>query len=72
MNKEEVLSRLHSMANPDNVAGMARYGISSQGTLGVSIPALRALAKEIGSDHALARAVGDRHPRGAHPGGLRR
>lgn len=42
------------MANPDNVAGMARFGISSQNTLGISIPNLRALAKEIGRDHDLA------------------
>ncbi len=59
MNKEEVLSRLYSLSNPDNVAGMARYGISSQGTLGVPVPELRALAKEIGRDHPLALELWD-------------
>jgi 3-methyladenine DNA glycosylase AlkD len=34
------------MADPANVAGMARYGISTAGTLGVSMPALRAMARE--------------------------
>ncbi|MFH0954180.1 MAG: DNA alkylation repair protein, partial [Verrucomicrobiota bacterium] len=43
-----------SLANPANVAGMARYGISTKGTLGVSVPALRQMAKEIGTDHQLA------------------
>ncbi len=42
------------MANPKNVAGMARFGISSEGTLGVSIPVLRKMAKETGRDHELA------------------
>jgi 3-methyladenine DNA glycosylase AlkD len=50
----EVLARLESMANPDNVAGMARFGINPKGTYGISVPALRALAREVGRDHALA------------------
>ena len=49
-----VLARLTSLANPANVAGMARYGINPTNTLGVSVPLLRAMAKEIGKDHALA------------------
>ena len=50
----EILKKLKSLANPSNVAGMARFGISTKGTLGVSIPVLRKLAKAIGTDHALA------------------
>ncbi len=50
----QVIARLKSLANPANVAGMARYGISAEGTLGVSIPAIRAIAKEHRRDHALA------------------
>ena len=42
------------MANPKNVAGMARFGISPKGTLGISITNLRRLAREIGCDHGLA------------------
>ncbi len=45
------------MANPANVAGMARFGINSHGTLGISIPALRKLARELGPDHALAQKL---------------
>jgi 3-methyladenine DNA glycosylase AlkD len=49
-----ILRALKSLANPANVAGMARYGISSKGTLGVSVPVLRKLAKELGVNHQLA------------------
>jgi 3-methyladenine DNA glycosylase AlkD len=51
---ERLLGELRAHANPANVAGMARYGISTAGTLGVPIPVLRRLAKEAGRDHALA------------------
>ena len=51
---QEILAGLKSLANPDNAAGMARFGINSQNTLGVSIPTLRRLAREIGRDHDLA------------------
>lgn len=50
----EILDTLRSQANPDNVAGMARYGINPENTLGISMPFLRGLAKEIGRDHELA------------------
>lgn len=50
----EIVTKLRSLANPDNVAGMARYGINPEGTLGVSIPILRQIAKDIGKDHELA------------------
>ncbi len=54
MQYDEVIARLKAAANPDNVAGMARFGISSSNTLGISIPTLRKLAKEIKKDHRLA------------------
>lgn len=54
MTPEEILTYLHSLANPDNVAGMARYGINPTNTLGVPIPVLRGLARQIGRDHDLA------------------
>jgi 3-methyladenine DNA glycosylase AlkD len=52
--RASVLAKLTSLANADNVAGMARYGINPKNTLGVSVPLLRAMGKEIGRDHALA------------------
>jgi 3-methyladenine DNA glycosylase AlkD len=36
---------------------MARFGINPENTLGISIPPLRTLAKEIGKDHDLAQAL---------------
>ena len=50
------MRKLKSLANPKNVAGMARFGISAKNTLGVSIPSLRAIAKqkENRKNHALA------------------
>ena len=59
MDATAVLDRLRSMAVPDAVKGMARFGINPRNTLGVSMPALRRLAREIGHDHALALALWD-------------
>jgi 3-methyladenine DNA glycosylase AlkD len=56
---EQILERLQSLANPQNVAGMRRYGISTHNALGISIYTLRLLAKEIGKDHALALELWD-------------
>lgn len=54
MTKAEILQHLADRANPDNVAGMARYGIRSKKVLGVPMPALRSLARKVGKDHRLA------------------
>lgn len=51
---EEVIRLLKSRASPANVEGMARFGINTAGTLGISIVDLRRLAKQIGIDHPLA------------------
>jgi 3-methyladenine DNA glycosylase AlkD len=44
---DELIDRLRAMADPDNVAGMARFGISTAGTLGVSMAPLRATVGEL-------------------------
>ena len=52
---EHILKKMKSMANPGNIAGMARYGIRPRSkVLGISVPSLRAMAKEISKDHRLA------------------
>ncbi len=56
---DEIVSLLKSEANPANVEGMARYGISTFGTLGVSMPILRGLARRCGRDHPLALLLWD-------------
>jgi 3-methyladenine DNA glycosylase AlkD len=52
---EKYLKQLKSLADPEAAAGMARFGINPGNTLGISIPALRKMAKEIGKNHALAQ-----------------
>jgi len=42
------------MGDPSRLEGMSRYGISADRALGVSLPQLRAMAKEAGKDHFLA------------------
>jgi 3-methyladenine DNA glycosylase AlkD len=55
MKTAEVLAWLKRHGSRRNVAGMARYGITSRGrVVGVSVGTLRALAKRIGRDHGLA------------------
>ena len=54
---EALLEVLRAHANPANVAGMARYGISTAGTLGVPVYVIRRMAKEAGRDHALAEQL---------------
>jgi 3-methyladenine DNA glycosylase AlkD len=57
MTAEEILDHLKSQANANNVAGMRRYGINPQGTLGISIPTLRKIAKQAGRNHTLAEQL---------------
>jgi 3-methyladenine DNA glycosylase AlkD len=54
---EEILAKLASSGSRRNVQGMAKFGMSSAGRLGVPVPQMRRLAKEIGRDHRLARAL---------------
>lgn len=57
MTAPELLAILKSHGNPANVAGMARYGINTKGTLGVSIPVIRGMAKKAGRSHELAAGL---------------
>jgi 3-methyladenine DNA glycosylase AlkD len=54
---EEVLGRLRTMARPGGREGMARFGINPDRALGVRIPNLRRLARELGRDHRLATGL---------------
>jgi 3-methyladenine DNA glycosylase AlkD len=49
-----VVERLKSLGDPSAIEGMARFGIQSSNSFGVSVPKLRNLAREIGRDHVLA------------------
>ncbi len=52
-----LIKKLKSLSNPEAVAGMARFGINPKNTYGVSIPALRRMAKDIGKNHLLAQRL---------------
>jgi len=54
---DELIADLRAQANPTNVAGMARFGISAHNTLGVPIPVLRRMARAAGKDHGLASTL---------------
>jgi 3-methyladenine DNA glycosylase AlkD len=51
---KEVMELLHSRAKPENLEGMAKFGITGDKRLGLSMPELRKLGKSIGKDHKMA------------------
>ena len=54
MKLEEIIKELESLSSPEDVEGMARFGINPQKTFAVRIPELRRIAKSAGKDHKLA------------------
>jgi len=57
---QRVLRRLETLADQKALPGMARYGIAVDKALGgISTPALKKLAREIGRNHALAQELWD-------------
>ena len=57
MTSREIIVWMRARANPANVAGRARYGIRGGNILGLSMPALRGLARQLGRNHALAEEL---------------
>ncbi len=57
MDYEEIVRQLKASANPDAVAGMARYGINPASPYGISIPVLRKIAAKAGKNHSVACAL---------------
>ncbi len=51
---EHVLNQLKSYAQPEQLEGLARYGMAVQYRLGVKVPDLRKMARQLGKDHSLA------------------
>lgn len=54
MNYDEIIQELEALSTPDDVEGMARFGINPQKTYAVRIPELRKIAKKAGKNHQLA------------------
>ena len=59
MRAQDVLATLRSLSNPEAVSSMARFGIKADKAFGVSVPALRKLARSIGKDHTRAQELWD-------------
>src|SRR5712691_3897649 len=57
MTVEQVIELLKKAADPKIVEGLAHYGSKPEQALGISMPTLRNMAKEIGRDHELALAL---------------
>jgi 3-methyladenine DNA glycosylase AlkD len=55
MTVNEIIKKLESLENPENVAGMKRFGIVTKKAFGISAPVLKNLAKEI------KKQTNDRH-----------
>jgi 3-methyladenine DNA glycosylase AlkD len=57
MEYTEIIKELKSLSSPENVAGMARFGITPKKAYGVTVPHLRRIAKAAGRDRALAQRL---------------
>jgi len=49
-----ILKKLKARGSRKKIEGMARFGITTERRLGVSVPEMRRIAKEAGTDHPLA------------------
>lgn len=56
---DDTLARLRAAARPDQLDAMARFGLTGEARLGLAVPTLRALARDLKRDHALALALWD-------------
>ena len=56
---DDALAALRAQARPEQLEGMARFGLTGDGRLGLAVPVLRTLAREFKRDHDLALALWD-------------
>jgi 3-methyladenine DNA glycosylase AlkD len=54
MDCNDVIALMRSMADPAQLAGKARYGINIENSLGLRMPQIRGIAKDLGKNHDLA------------------
>ncbi len=59
MTYSQVIAHLQSLKNQKNIKGMARFGITGNHLLGISIPVLRQLARKLGKDQSLSLKLWD-------------
>jgi 3-methyladenine DNA glycosylase AlkD len=56
---DDALTALRGQARPDQLPAMSNFGMTGNSRLGVSVPALRRLGRQLGPDQALALALWD-------------
>ncbi len=54
---DSILAELRRLADPGRVEGMAKFAVGGKNTLGVSMPAIRGVARGVKRNHALAKAL---------------
>ncbi|MDP6670237.1 MAG: DNA alkylation repair protein [archaeon] len=59
MDLAQIIKKLKTNASKKNIEGMARFGIDTSNAIGVSMPVVRKIAREIGKDHSLALQLWD-------------
>jgi 3-methyladenine DNA glycosylase AlkD len=57
MDFEEIIKELEELSKPEDIEGMARFGINNMKRYGVRMPELRLIAKKTGKNHALAEKL---------------
>jgi 3-methyladenine DNA glycosylase AlkD len=57
MKFEEIIKELESLSNPEDIEGMARFGIKTKKAYGVRMPELRLMARKTGKNHELAEKL---------------
>jgi 3-methyladenine DNA glycosylase AlkD len=57
--RQQVVRQLEDLADPKWAEGAAHFGIRAKRILGVGVPQVRAIAKKIGINHALAAELWD-------------
>ena len=57
MELKEIIDELEALSTPENIDGMARFGITPEKTFAVRIPELRKIAKKAGKNHLLAEKL---------------
>jgi len=55
----EIISKLREQANTKSVEDMAKFGMTPTNRLGISVPVMRKLAKQIGKNHNVAMELWD-------------
>ncbi len=54
MDVEQIIKELENLSNPEDLEGMARFGIDSSKAYGVRMPELTSIARKTGKNHRLA------------------